>query len=86
MKQFIQSRIFRKMIILAVFASGLVFVGLGENTRAARNTTCCTRCEEIAAYCATHYGGPNDPYKEFKQCVAGEGGQDCLDGICDPYC
>lgn len=87
MKQFISSKILRKMMVLAVLMTGLIVVTSSENARAARvMTLCCTTCQAIAAYCTTHYGGPNDPYKSFKECVIGEGGQDCIDGICDTGC
>lgn len=86
MKQFFISKLARKFAILAMMIAGLVFIGFGEGVGARTATNdCCSRCNEVWTYCVSHYGNPNDPYKTYAQCVAGEE-PDCADLVCTPGC
>lgn len=77
MKQFITSRILRKMLILATLTCALVFVHFSGNTAVAN--ICCEQCEEIEAECLLHLG----EYKSLEQCMA-INGPGCPN--CEPEC
>ena len=88
MKQFIISKIFRKGLTLAVMLIALTFASFGDGAKtSAKSATndCCSICDIVWAYCLTHYGHPNDPYKTFAQCVD-DLDPDCSDLICTPGC
>jgi hypothetical protein len=86
MRRLIASNIFRKALILSVMLIGLAYTVMIEKVDAKGSTNnCCTFCDSIVAYCISHHGGPNDPYKTYAQCVT-DLGPDCLDGECDHGC
>jgi hypothetical protein len=88
MKQLIALSILRKALILAAMTVGLVFVGFGDSAKTSAKCAtndCCSICDIVWAYCLTHYGHPNDPYKTFAQCV-NDLDPDCSDLVCTPGC
>lgn len=83
MKQFIASRIFRKMLLLAALIAGTSFITFSESAGAQGGACCFAYCNPIYTYCG-QFTYPNELYKNSWHCIVANGGSECE--VCNPTC